>query len=110
MKIKAVLARTPAMRADFAHATRGFRQSQKISAALISSPAPAGSPRPGIDAPYTNYELGKPYDEMFSRDGKARLPYAVMDSRISTLPLEELNRRHKPASRASCIRHHLHGL
>ena len=33
------------------------------------------------------------YDEMFSRDGKARLPYAVMDSRISTLPLEELNRR-----------------
>ena len=49
--------------------------------------------RPGIDAPYANYELGKPYDEMFSRDGKARLPYAVMDSRISTLPLEELNRR-----------------
>ena len=49
--------------------------------------------RPGVDVPYVNYELGKPYDEMFSRDGKARLPYAVMDSRISTLPLEELNRR-----------------
>ena len=48
---------------------------------------------PGVDAPYANYELGKPYDEMFARDGKARLPYAVMDSRISTLPLEELNRR-----------------
>ena len=49
--------------------------------------------RPGADAPYTGYELGKPYDEMFTREGKARAPYAALDSRLSTLPLEELNRR-----------------
>ena len=54
---------------------------------------PSRVSRPGVDAPYVNYELGKPYDEMFSRDGKARLPYAAMDQRLSTLPLEELNRR-----------------
>ena len=48
---------------------------------------------PGQDAPYQGYELGKPYDEMFTPDGKCRPPYAVLDSRISTLPLEELNRR-----------------
>src|SRR6266566_542902 len=49
--------------------------------------------RPGVDIPYANYELGKPYDEMFTREGGARLPYAAMDSRLSTVPLEELNRR-----------------
>jgi hypothetical protein len=49
--------------------------------------------RPGIDAPYASYELGKPYDEMFTREGKVRPPYATIDSRVSTLPLEELNRR-----------------
>ena len=49
--------------------------------------------RPGMDAPYANYNLGKPYDEMFTRDGKARPPYAALDSRLSTLQLEELNRR-----------------
>jgi uncharacterized circularly permuted ATP-grasp superfamily protein len=46
-----------------------------------------------MDMPYAAYELGKPYDEMFSRDGKVRLPYAGLDARISTLPLEELTRR-----------------
>src|SRR5689334_20371907 len=49
--------------------------------------------RPGVDVPYVSYELGKPYDEMFARDGKVRLPYASVDARISTLPLEELTRR-----------------
>src|SRR6185437_205236 len=49
--------------------------------------------RPGVDVPYAGYELGKPYDEMFAREGKVRLPYATLDSRISTLPLEELTRR-----------------
>ena len=49
--------------------------------------------RPGVDAPYANYELGKPYDEMFTPDGQARSPYAAVDARLSTLPLEELNRR-----------------
>ena len=28
--------------------------------------------RPGQDAPYLNYELGKPFDEMFTPDGQAR--------------------------------------
>src|ERR1700744_1110826 len=54
---------------------------------------PARACRPGMDAPYANYNLGKPYDEMFTREGKARQPYAALDSRLSTLPLEELNRR-----------------
>ena len=49
--------------------------------------------RPGVDAPYAAYELGKPYDEMFTPDGKARIPYAALDSRLSILSLEELNRR-----------------
>ena len=39
--------------------------------------------RPGADAPYTGYELGKPYNEMFTREGKARAPYAALDSRPS---------------------------
>ena len=30
---------------------------------------------------------------MFAPDGKPRPPYAALDSRLSTLPLEELNRR-----------------
>ena len=56
-------------------------------------PGPGRVSRPGVDAPYANYALGKPYDEMFTRDGQARAPYAAIDSRVSTLPLEELNRR-----------------
>ena len=42
--------------------------------------------RPGVDAPYAGYELGKPYDEMFTPDGQPRPPYVVLDSRRSTLP------------------------
>ena len=45
--------------------------------------------RPGMDAPYANYTLGKPYDEMFTREGEARAPYASIDSRVSSLPIEE---------------------
>src|SRR5476649_1251481 len=54
---------------------------------------PAHASRPGHDAPYAQYELGAPYDEMFAPDGSPRPPYAALDSRLSTLPLEELNRR-----------------
>ncbi len=54
---------------------------------------PARIARPGQDAPYADYELGRPYDEMFTPDGTARATYAAMDARLSTLPLEELNRR-----------------
>ena len=49
--------------------------------------------RPGVDAPYAQYQLGAPYDEMFTPDGTPRPPYVALDSRLSTLPLEELNRR-----------------
>src|ERR1044072_6668042 len=49
--------------------------------------------RPGQDAPYQDYQLGKAYDEMFDSDGKTRPPYALLDSRIATLPLDEFNRR-----------------
>ena len=54
---------------------------------------PGRTCRPGQDAPYQNYELAKAYDEMFTPEGACRPPYAALDSRISTLPLEELNRR-----------------
>ena len=54
---------------------------------------PERSARPGIDAPYAQYELGRAYDEMFAPDSRVRPPYAALDSRIATLPLEELNRR-----------------
>jgi uncharacterized circularly permuted ATP-grasp superfamily protein len=55
--------------------------------------SPTRQARPGQDAPYQNYTLGAAYDEMFAPDGTARAPYTALDSRISTLPLEELNRR-----------------
>src|SRR6201992_125181 len=54
---------------------------------------PSKVSQPGVDAPYAQYELGKAYDEMFTPDGQPRAPYSAIDSRLSTLPLEELNRR-----------------
>src|ERR1700755_541688 len=54
---------------------------------------PGRSSRPGVDAPYAKYELGRAYDEMFTPESRPRPPYAALDSRLSTLPLEELNRR-----------------
>ncbi len=54
---------------------------------------PIGQSRPGQDAPYKAYQLGAAYDEMFAPDGTVRGPYASLNSRISTLPLDELNRR-----------------
>ena len=55
--------------------------------------APGRRAHPGQDAPYSQYELARAYDEMFAPDGAVRPPYAVLDSRLSTLPLEELSRR-----------------
>jgi uncharacterized circularly permuted ATP-grasp superfamily protein len=48
---------------------------------------------PGKDAPYLNYPLGAPYDEMFSREGIVRPHYTALDGRLSTLPPDELLRR-----------------
>jgi uncharacterized circularly permuted ATP-grasp superfamily protein len=48
---------------------------------------------PGRDAPYEHYALGKPYDEMFARDGTVHPHYAALDGRLSTLPPGELLRR-----------------
>src|ERR1700722_10326259 len=61
---------------------------------------PARVCRPGMDPPYANYSLGKPYDEMFTRDGNVRPSYAALDSRLSTLQLEELNRRQQPCEQS----------
>ena len=55
--------------------------------------APGRIARPGQDAPYAKYELARAYDEMFAPDGAVRAPYAALDSRLSTLSLEELSRR-----------------
>ena len=54
---------------------------------------PARAALPGKDAPYAHYQLGAPYDEMFAPDGRPRPPYIALDSRLTTLPLEELVRR-----------------
>ncbi|HEX4303493.1 MAG TPA: circularly permuted type 2 ATP-grasp protein [Rhizomicrobium sp.] len=48
---------------------------------------------PGRDAPYEHYTLGKPYDEMFARDGTVHPHYAALDGRLTTLPPGELLRR-----------------
>jgi uncharacterized circularly permuted ATP-grasp superfamily protein len=49
--------------------------------------------RPGHDAPYNTYALGAAYDEMFAPDGSVRSHYAPLDSRLISLPSEELSRR-----------------
>lgn len=49
--------------------------------------------RPGRDAPYAKYVLGKAYDEMFAPDGSVHPHYAALNSRLISLPPEELNRR-----------------
>ncbi len=55
--------------------------------------APGKPARPGQGAPYARYELARAYDEMFESDGTVRPPYTALDSRLSTLSLEELSRR-----------------
>ena len=47
----------------------------------------------GRDAPYARYQLGAAYDEMFAPDGRPRAPYIALDSRLTSLALEELVRR-----------------
>ena len=55
--------------------------------------APVSPPRPGQDVPYQDYAFSTAYDEMFAPDRTVRPPYAALDARISSLPLEELHRR-----------------
>ncbi len=54
---------------------------------------PARKALAGTDAPYTRYALGAAYDEMFSPAGLPRTPYAALDRRLTSLPLDELVRR-----------------
>ena len=49
--------------------------------------------RPGRDAPYRQYVLGAAYDEMFTHGGSVRPHYAALNSRLLSLPPEELSRR-----------------
>ena len=49
--------------------------------------------RLGQDAPYSHYELGAAYDEMFSPEGEVRDHCAALHGRLATLPQEELLRR-----------------
>lgn len=65
--------------------------------------APGKPAHPGQDAPYAKYELARAYDEMFAPDGTVRPPYATLDSRLSTLPIDELSRR-----QAACEQSFLH--
>ena len=68
-----------------------FANTEDFGGADVAIP-PHKPSRPGEGA-YANYVLGKAYDEMFAPDGTPRAPYAALDSRVATLPLEELNRR-----------------
>jgi uncharacterized circularly permuted ATP-grasp superfamily protein len=54
---------------------------------------PTRQARPGLDAPFTKYALGAAYDEMFGPGGEVRPHYAHLESRVATLPTEELQRR-----------------
>lgn len=47
----------------------------------------------GRDAPYKNYALGRPYDEMFAADGSVRSHCAALHRRLSELDADELARR-----------------
>ena len=65
----------------------------KTLAAPISSPAPAASAAPARMRPMPITNLGAPMTRCSPATASARPPYAALDSRLSTLPLEELNRR-----------------
>jgi len=50
-------------------------------------------PRPGKDAPFHRYALGKPHDELFTADGFPRLHARRLYDALATLPPEDLARR-----------------
>src|SRR5256885_155155 len=54
---------------------------------------PARAALAGKDAPYARYDLARAYDEMFAPDGRPRSPYIALDSRLTSLAMEELVRR-----------------
>lgn len=55
--------------------------------------APSGAAKPGRDAPFTRYQLGAAYDEMFTPDGTPRPQYRELYNALCTLTPEELHRR-----------------
>src|SRR5271163_144331 len=61
-------------------------------AALVDETEPRVA-RPGRDAPYKDYVLGKAYDEMFAPDGSVRPHCAALHRRLSELDSDELGRR-----------------
>ncbi|NWH07190.1 MAG: circularly permuted type 2 ATP-grasp protein [Alphaproteobacteria bacterium] len=65
---------------------------QEISAAKRTGDTPPAI-RPGEGAPFRDYALGAPYDEMFDESGGVRAPYRELYTRLIALPLEELYRR-----------------
>ena len=50
---------------------------------------PGRAARPGQDAPYADYELGRPYDEMFAPDGKARAAAIYQKARPGYHPITQ---------------------
>jgi uncharacterized circularly permuted ATP-grasp superfamily protein len=48
-------------------------------------------------APFQNYSLGEPYDEMFGSDRQPREHYRALYDRLQELPLSELRRRKQTA-------------
>lgn len=49
--------------------------------------------KPGVDKPFADYVMGKPFDEMFLPDGTPRPHAAALYEALTTLPADELVRR-----------------
>ena len=47
---------------------------------------------------YKNYELGDPYDEMFTRENNARPQYNALHQRLAELTADEVDRRQRSAN------------
>jgi uncharacterized circularly permuted ATP-grasp superfamily protein len=54
-------------------------------------------PERAIPAPFSEYEIGTAYDEMFRANGRARQHYKALYSKLLSLPSEELMRSKQEA-------------
>jgi uncharacterized circularly permuted ATP-grasp superfamily protein len=54
-------------------------------------------PERAIPAPFSEYELGTAYDEMFRATGRARQHYKALYAKLLSLPADELKRSKQEA-------------
>src|ERR1017187_7217149 len=58
---------------------------------------PAQSADRPMPAPFSDYEIGAAYDEMFRANGRARPHYKALFSKVQSLPADELLRSKQEA-------------